>query len=172
MLLPQCTLILDGAGLDTAAQSHMDGGHRKVHAGVHSTTGVYHVKLGAAPDNSTRLARRLDAAAAEPLVGVHSAPPKTAVSADGAGKCTLTLSGPAAPLLPQCTLTMFSQVEKLALRAALLYRDFCCVGTTRTTHISSMLCISTVHKRLARAGHLCKRFCVNSSTALAKRGFR
>ena len=98
MLLPQCTLILDGAGLDTAAQSHMDGGHRKVHAGVHSTTGVYHVKLGAAPDNSTRLARRLDAAAADPLVGVHSAPPKTAVSADGAGKCTRTLSGPTPPL--------------------------------------------------------------------------
>jgi hypothetical protein len=82
------------------------------------------ISSSGAPDNSTRLARRLDAAAADPLVGVHSAPPKTAVSADGAGKCTLTLSGPAAPLLPQCTLTMFSQVEKLALHAALVYRGF------------------------------------------------
>jgi hypothetical protein len=44
MLLPQCTLILDGAGLDTA-EAHTDGGHRKVHAGVHLTTGMYHVKL-------------------------------------------------------------------------------------------------------------------------------
>jgi hypothetical protein len=98
MLLPQCTLILDGAGLDTA-EAHTDGGHRKVHAGVHSTTGMYHVKLGAAPDNSTRLARRVETGASPPMhvITISSAsPPRRRAAAAAAGGGTAGKRAPAA----------------------------------------------------------------------------
>jgi len=98
MLLPQCTLILDGAGLDTA-EAHTDGGHRKVHAGVHSTTGMYHVKLGAAPDNSTRLARRVETGASPPMhvITINSAsPPRRREASAAAGGGTAGKRAPAA----------------------------------------------------------------------------